>query len=76
MFLYGFPHFVKFLFKLIKLFQISPSTLLRIGYEENKYVSLGILGLNEDFVQLNEVMAILLHFQPQLYLAFHHKFYH
>ena len=58
MFLYGFPHFVNFLFKLIKLFQISPSTLLRIGYEENKYVSLGILGLNEDFVQLNEVMAI------------------
>ena len=60
MFLYGFPHFVKFLFKLIKLFQISPSTLLRIGYEENKYVSLGILGLNEDFVQLNEVMASLI----------------
>ena len=59
MFLYGFPHFEKVLFKLIKLFQISPSTLLRIGYEENKYVSLGILGLNEDFVQLNEVMTIL-----------------
>ncbi len=58
MFLYGFPHFGNFLFKLIKLFQISPSTLLRIGYEANKYVSLGILGLNEDFVQLNEIMAI------------------
>ena len=59
MFLYGFPHFGNFLFKLIKLFQISSSTLLRIGYEENKYVSLGILGLNEDFVQLNEIIYII-----------------
>ena len=38
---------------------INPSASLWAGYEANKNVSLGILGLNEDFVQLNEVMTIV-----------------
>ena len=40
--------------------QTNPSSALRMT------VSLGILGLNEDFVQLNEVMNIILNFHTQL----------
>jgi hypothetical protein len=37
---------------------INPSASLWAGYEANKDLSLEILGLNEDFVQMNEVMTI------------------
>ena len=56
--------------------EISPSTTLRTSYEVIVSYELGILGLNEDFVQMNEVMTILLHFQPPLYLAFRRMFFH
>ncbi len=36
---------------------ISPSTSLRTGYEATAALSLGILGLKESFVQLNEIMV-------------------
>ena len=37
--------------------EIKLSFLLRIGYKANGIIELGILGLNEDFVQLNEIMT-------------------
>lgn len=38
--------------------EISLSTSLRTGYEANKELMLGILGLRAIFVQVNEVMTI------------------
>ncbi|MCZ8198695.1 MAG: hypothetical protein O9267_13910 [Flavobacterium sp.] len=43
-------------YALVNRNEISPSTELRTGYEANKELMLGILGLGAIFVQVNEIM--------------------